>query len=84
MSSQLAQGTGTHATALASWSCLWQSYLHKSPFLALHVLQGHPRLPAPMLSALSLETQANASCRETCLSAQRNYRASIEALSSSE
>lgn len=27
MSPQLAQGTGTHTTVLASWSCLWQSYL---------------------------------------------------------
>ena len=84
MSLQLAQGTGTHTTVLASWSHLWQSYLHKSPFLALHVPQGCSRLPALMVSTLSLETQTNTSCRENFLSAQRNYRASIEALSSSE
>lgn len=32
---QPAQRTGTRATALGS--CLWQFYLHESPFLGLHM-----------------------------------------------
>lgn len=57
-----------------------------SPHLtgALPWPQGCPRLVAMMLSALSLRTQANASCRDTCLSAQKDCRAGMEAPSPPE
>lgn len=56
----------THSTVLAP--------VCDSPHLtgALPWPQGCPRLVALMLSALSLRTQVDASCRDTCLSAQRD------------